>query len=378
MTIQTAYSGQPLPAQAAAEVHRQLQNAQPRLVLFFASAQYDPAGLSREMKTAFPQATVLGCSSAGEIISGRMSNQGLVAMALDAQVIRDARIEVLTNLRQEARGAVERAFASFGKHFHTPMQDLDFSEYIGLVLVDGLSGMEELLMDRIGDLTNVHFVGGSAGDDLAFKTTHVFAEGQAFTDAAVLCILKPGVPFEVLKTQSFTVLDKTLVATKVNPARRQVLEFDHQPAVEAYAKALGTDPARVGEHFMRHPLGLIVEGEPFVRSPQRVEGSSLIFYCNVLENTQLSLLQSGDIVHDTRQALLEKEKSFGPIGGLVNFHCILRTLALRQNGQLQAYANLFRDIPTIGLSTYGEQYLGHINQTSTLLLLGKTEPQRPG
>jgi hypothetical protein len=371
MNIQIANSSHSGPAQAVEEIQRKLQAANPRLVLFFASSTYDPVLLSREMKAAFPHATVFGCTTAGEIISGKMSHQTLVGMALGSDVIEDARIEVLQNIKQDACGAVERAFSNFGAYFKTPMLDLDFKQYIGLVLADGLSGMEERLMDRMGDLTNLQFVGGSAGDDLAFKATYVFAEGQAYTNSAVLCIIKPGVPFDVLKTQSVTVLEKSLLATKVNPASRQVLEFDNLPAVEAYAKAVGAQPEDIGKHFMRHPLGLIADGEPFVRSPQHTEGSSMYFYCNVLEDTTLSLLQSGDIVRDTQQAIATKQAAFGPISAIVNFHCILRTLALQQSGQLDAYANLFLDIPTIGFSTYGEQYLGHVNQTSTMLILGQ-------
>ena len=57
-------------------------------------------------------------------------------------------------------------------------------------------------MDKIGNLTNILFVGGSAGDDLKFEATYVFANGTVYTDAAVLALLKPRVGFEVIKTQS--------------------------------------------------------------------------------------------------------------------------------------------------------------------------------
>jgi len=48
--------------------------------------------------------------------------------------------------------------------------------------------------------------------------------------------------------------------------------------------------------------------------------------------------------------------------------CILRTLELESKGITEAYGKLFTDIPTIGFSTYGEEYIGHINQTSTMLV----------
>ena len=55
--------------------------------------------------------------------------------------------------------------------------------------------------------------------------------------------------------------------------------------------------------------------------------------------------------------------------GILNFNCILRTRELQSTEQSCAYGELFTDVPTVGFSTYGEEYLGHINQTATMLLL---------
>jgi hypothetical protein len=119
---------------------------------------------------------------------------------------------------------------------------------------------------------------------------------------------------------------------------------------------------------MSNPIGLIDEDNLFVRSPQQVDGDSILFYCNILEGMELTLLKSGDIVADTRKAIADKLRAFGPISGLINFHCILRTLELKHQNATGEYGKVFKDIPTIGFSTYGEEFLGHINQTSTMLL----------
>ena len=71
---------------------------------------------------------------------------------------------------------------------------------------------------------------------------------------------------------------------------------------------------------------------------------------------------------DTRAAIRSKQTELGKISGMINFHCILRTLELEEKGLTEAYGQLFADIPTIGFSTYGEQYIGHMNQTSTILV----------
>ena len=75
-----------------------------------------------------------------------------------------------------------------------------------------------------------------------------------------------------------------------------------------------------------------------------------------------------NIIEETANVLQQKVEEFGQISSLVNFNCILRTLDLESSGQSKEYAEVFNDIPTVGFSTYGEQYLGHINQTATLIV----------
>ena len=149
-------------------------------------------------------------------------------------------VEILTDVRRQAAAAVPRAFANFEKHYGTAMLKADPAKYVGIILVDGLSGADETLMERIGDLTNIRFIGASAGDDLKFQRIHVFAHGQAHTNAAVLALVKAAGRFDFIKTQGFRPLHKTLVPTKVNRERREVLEFNHRPAAAAYAEVVGT------------------------------------------------------------------------------------------------------------------------------------------
>ena len=260
------------------------------------------------------------------------------------------------------------AFNAFEQHFNTPMAELDPAKYVGIVLTDGLSGKEEMIIDRIGDLTNVNFVGGSAGDDLKFEATHVYANGKSYTNAAVLVMIEPTNTFTFVKTQSFCPLPQKLVVTKANEATREVLEFNNKPSAVAYAEALGTTVADASSRFMHNPVGLVFEGEPFVRSPQQIKGDSMIFYCSVVEGMELSLLESTDIIADTKKAIEAARQELGGISGIINFNCILRTLELGQKGLSDAYGELFSSDPTIGFSTYGEQFIGHVNQTATMLV----------
>ena len=366
MPVQTAFSTKQLP-EAVVELRQQSKTTKPRVTIYFASTKYDPAMLGKQMKDAFPDSILVGCSTAGEITSGKMLSGSVVAMFLGSEIVEDAAVAVIEDLNSEA--AVKKAFAGFERHFGCPLADMDLHRHVGIILVDGLSGAEERLMEKIGDLTDLLFVGGAAGDDLKFQGTHVFADGKVFSRAAVLLLLKLRKGFEVLKTQSFCSTGKKLVATAVDTASRKVISLNGRPALEAYAEAVGLPPAQAPSVFMKHPLGLIVEGEPFVRSPRAVEGSSILFYCQIREGMELELLDAGDIVNDTRRAVEAKQAELGRLAGVIDFHCILRTLQLRDEKRCDSYGSIFTNIPAVGFSTYGEEYLGHINQTSTMLLL---------
>lgn len=365
MDIKIAYSTKQSVHEAVTDLQEQFGSFAPNMILFFASSTFDPDQLSHHMHRAFSPAVTFGNTTAGEIVSGHMLKNSVVAMAFNSNIMNKFKVEVVKNIQEETN--IPQAFSAFEKYFGVPMAGMNPRQYVGMILVDGMSGAEERLMDRIGDLTNIFFIGGSAGDDLRFEKTYVFANGKAYTNAAVLAVLKPEAEFDFIKTQSFCSLNKPLVATWVNEANREVIEFNDKPASQAYAEALGTSVDGASNYFMKNPVGLLAENEIFVRSPQQIQGDSIIFYCNVIEGMELTLLDSTDIIKDTRQAIEEKKRELGNISGIINFHCILRTLELEQEGLTDAYGQLFSDIPTIGFSTYGEEYLGHINQTSTML-----------
>jgi hypothetical protein len=352
---------------AVAEIKAIIRVTQPKMILYFASSGYEPRELARQMKEAFYPAVVFGCSTAGELANVRMLKNSVVAMALNSNIIEDVKVSTIRDLRDPE--GVNRAFLEFEDHFRSPMRDLDFQKYVGIILFDGLAGAEERTMETIGDLTRVLFIGGSAGDDQKFVATHVSANGDAYSNAAVIALLKPSVKFDFIKTQSFRTLDRHLVPTKIKEETREVCEFDGKPAVEAYAEAVGCPRDEVAQHFMVNPLGLIVgHDDIYVRSPFRAEGNSLYLFCHVKAGMDLALLESTNIIVDTKVALERKKMELGRISAIINFHCILRTLELEQKHQTDEYGRIFTGIPTIGFSTYGEEFIGHINQTSTMLV----------
>ena len=371
--ILIAYSNKKTVSEITGDIKIQLNKLDNHIIIYFASSNIDQYKLAENFYKTFPKAKIFGCSTAGEIISGKMLKNSVVVMAVSKNIITDCSIEVIEDIKDKSRDEIEKkikaSFEKFENHFGLSLKNMDFREYVGLILIDGLSRSEEKIMDIIGDLTNVIFVGASAGDDLKFKETFIYKNGKIYKNGAIVALLKPKADFDIIKTQSFSSTGKKLVATKVDEQSRTVIEFNNKPAALAYSEALGVSIDKAQNYFMTNPVGLMIKEEPYVRSPQQIKDGSMVFYCNVVENMELELLESKDILKDTHQAVFNKVKKRETVSGIINFHCILRTLELEQKNLTEDYGNIFTNIPSIGFSTYGEEYLGHINQTSTMLIL---------
>ena len=354
---------------AVTSIKEQLAGIDARLVLFFASTCHSAEEVSREMAEAFPEARTVGCTTAGEMVSGKMGNNAIVAMAWDRAALITLHVEVLENIKED-EGAVSKAFASFEKSLQEPMKTLDPDRYVGIVLIDGLSNCEEVVNDKIGNLTNVLFVGGSAGDDFTYKGTYLYVDGCAYTNAALLILMKPTYGYAVLKTQSFISANKTLIPTKVDEKRRMVIEFNGKPATEVFAESIGIPEDKLADHFGEYALGLVFDEQNFfIRTPQYVEGKSVIFACSIKKGMKLTIMKSDNIVEDTRKTLAKSKHEVGSVQAIVDFYCSLRNLELKRKNLFEAYSGLNHDVEAIGFATYGESYIGHMNQTSTMLLL---------
>lgn len=348
------------------EIKSKLGTLKPKLIIFFTTSNLNIAELNSRLKNEYFESDIIGCTTAGEIFNGKLLKNSVVLMAFDSTTIDDVKVEIVKDLDKFEN--IKPTFASFENHFNESMRDLDYKKYVGIILIDGLSRAEEKVMDNIGVHTNIIFIGGSAGDDLNFKQTHVYANGEVYSNAAVLALMKPKVGFDIIKTQSFCVTGKKLIATKVDQENREIIEFNNKPAALAYAEAINASVDKANEHFMDRPLGLMAGDEPYVRSPQRVNGDKMDFYCSIPENAELTILKSTDLIKETKDAIDAKVSEIGNISALINFNCILRTLEIEQENLQDMHEEVFKNIPNIGFSTYGEEYIGHINQTATMLI----------
>jgi len=344
-----------------------------KALTFFASSNYNSAELIAAMNEIFPNTQVFGCSTAGEIISGNACNKGgmysnsIVAMAFTDEIVEDIKVEVVDELKNLN---LMPAIKSFEDYYQSPFHKLDDTKYFGLIYMDGLSCKEETILETLGDYTNVVFVGGSAGDDLKFEKTIIYANGKYYDNAAVLVLIKSKVGFSFEKIQSFIPTEHTVTATKVDEDNRIIYELDNKPAAEVYANILNTTVEDAPNHFADACLGLMIDDKPYIRSIQKmIDNKALLMYCNVKNNAELKIVKAGNIIADTKKSIEDFKNKYKSISGMLIFDCILRRIELQNKNLLDDYMTVCSDIPTVGFSTYGEALIGHINQTATFLVL---------
>lgn len=358
-------------AEIISQFDEQLNGAMPTAVFVFLSAAHDGAALMSTLRTRYPDAQVAGCTTAGEFVERDGSVGGVAAMALPASTARAA-YGVVAHFERGVEAGILDAAKRLGRMAGSDLKSLDPKRWVGVLLADGMGMKEEEINDALGVAApQLVFVGGSAGDDLAFKQTHIFHNDVSSTDGVVLVLLDMAVPFTFAKTCSFEPTKHRFTITRADVANRTVYELNGKPATEVYAKACGTSPDKLGsEVFMSHPVGMMLDGDPWIRSPYQVtEDGGLKFFCRITEGSEVHLMDSTDLVGETRQAMARAEEDVGGrAAGALAFNCILRRLELDATKAHDGFLEAFNGIPTLGFHTYGESYLGHVNQTCTALV----------
>ncbi len=368
MKVKIAYSQKNNISDIITDVKEQIGTFNSKLIQFYASSTIDSKKISEEMYKAFNNTPCIGATTAGEIFSGKMLDKSIVVMVLGDQIVQDCKIEVLENINQGTK-VVDDAFESFEQYFGVSASDLDPKKYVGIALVDGLSNQEEKIYERIGDLTNIYLVGGSAGDDLMYEKTYVYANGKSYNNAAVLTIIRCVNEFDVIKTQSFKEIGKKVKITKADEEKRIVYTINNENATDLYTKILGKENEKPEALFPKYAFGLKIEQNNYlVRSAVKTIDKSIMFGCSLKNNMEYEIIESQNVIEKTKKDLDEVLNKINNASAIICFNCVSRKLDLIQKNQLNDYGNIFKDIPTVGFNCYGECYIGHINHSSVMLI----------
>ena len=370
--IKTGHSNATDEAIAVRQLSQQLQQPDLSFAVIFISSLYDLHNLSDCINNLF-SCPVFGCTTSGEItpngylqhsVTGfSVAGAGFIAHPFLFRFLNNAdtnnSAKVMSELKEHLQ-EMRRVRPEWGS--------------FGMLLIDGLSVMEErviaILANAVGAMP---IVGGSAGDDLRFEQTFVFANGSFLSDAALFIVFETVLPFIPIITQHFMPSDDRFVITKTSPEDRIVFEINGRPAAREYARIIGLGSKDIGpEIFSTHPVMLKVGGEYYVCSIQKAnEDASLTFYCAIDEGLVLRIARCGNLVANLRKALEKTRDQIPNIKLTIGFDCILRLLEVNQKQQGTKVNEILKQNRVIGFNTYGEQFNSvHINQTFTGIVLG--------
>ena len=355
--------------------------------VWFSPTRHEAAEIVERLGRLAPTLAFGGCSTSGEITPDGLQEHGIVALLLPREHFRVSlsALEEVQTLGMEAiaRHALEHRVRFLdgptcpSDGTATPLDPAP-EKVFGLCLIDGLVYAEEAVMTALDrGLDGIPMIGGSAGDDLAFRRTEQILPGRVIRRGALLALIECRLPFRLYTDNSFVPTDHRLVVTASDPDRRIVHEFNAEPAADAYARAIGVDTASLDARtFASHVLVVRIGGEHYCRSIQRLGADgSLIFFCAIDDGLVLTVARSEGMVRSSRRAIERIEAEIGPTGTLFGFDCVYRRLDARHRGITERAETLYRDKGFVGFNTYGEQFRSmHINQTFTGVAIGHAPP----
>jgi hypothetical protein len=233
--------------------------AQAQLVLVFgAGNRIGEAQRIAELIDAYPQAHLVGCSTAGEILGTEVSDDSIVATALQFDATTIEIVETPIDGEADSLAAGERLAAAL------PPAGLSHV----LVLSEGLkvngsqlvAGLESKLSPEVA------VTGGLAGDGTRFTNTLVLHEGRVRPHIAVaIGFYGPRIRVGYASLGGWDPFGPERVITR---AEGNVLfELDGKSALTLYKRYLGDHADALPSSGLLFPLSLTQEdGEPIVRT----------------------------------------------------------------------------------------------------------------
>ncbi len=335
-----------------------------------------------ELSHAFPQATIIGASTAGEIMQDELLEDALVVtvMCFENSTIR---------LVSQVVTSAEYSFENGSFIAETLMSD-DLKTIF--VLSDGLNVNGSQLTKGINTVLpgNIVVTGGLAGDGDRFEQTWVIVEGELRPNY----ITAVGFYGEYIHVGygSKGGWDRLGISRKVTRSTNNILyELDGQPALDIYKRYLGEKAEGLPATGLLFPLELQEKGsdeESKVRTILAVneEDHSITFAGDIPEDSYVTLMKANfdrliDGASQAAEMVMLEEHRGEPLLSIA-ISCVGRRLVLKQRTEDELEATL-ESLPSqtqqIGFYSYGEispLATGSCdlhNQTMTLTLLWESD-----
>jgi len=380
------------PLQAAKEAVEQARikiNKNADLAIVFSSIEFAHPTILKTIIRLLGSVNIIGCSSSAIISNQGITKHGLVIMLLG---LPEGIYFNTASVKEINASSIAHAGQDLGERLLYGFKDI--RRDLGMLFCDGLmpegSSLIYGLQGRLGK--SFPLVGASASNISGSHKTYLYINDGVFSDAACGIIWGGKLNFGLGVKHGWKPLGK--VRTVTQSKGNIIYEIDGAPAAKLYEEYLDCDLSKLRKELkyisIFYPIGMYLAGEEeyLLRNIISIaDDGSLCLQGNVPQGSLIRLMigTKESCLAATRQAVDEVKK--GLHGRQYNlifvFDSISRYVLLgrQANQELEIIKeNLGKDVPIVGLYTYGEQaplraidYQGRAyfhNQTITILAMG--------
>ncbi|BDW11520.1 hypothetical protein PSHI8_16030 [Polynucleobacter sp. SHI8] len=323
-----------------------------QLVLVFSDNPYfQEESCFNELREKFPQAQIIGCSSAGSIAGVSISDGDMIATVVQLE---DANIRMVSTDIGPGKNAQE-----VGEQLMSELASPELRHVF--VLSDGLhvNGSDLALgLNQAG----LPVTGGLAGDGTRFGNTLVMANAPAKTDRIVALGFYGDL---TIKSGCFSGCEEFGADRMVTKSIGNIVyEIDNQPALALYKKYLGEQASELPASGLRFPLGIQVNKKEklLIRTLLGVdEGSNSLtfagdvpqgYLCKLMRTNSDLLIENAGMAADATHSQEQYEA-----GLCLVVSCVGRRLVMGQltEEELEEVQEKLGEKTTIaGFYSYGE------------------------
>lgn len=328
----------------------------PDLVVVFGSAE--PAvlrGAAAALRGGFPEAQIVGCTTSGELLGGRILDGSIVAAAIQLSTAHVHAHSAKIGSRRDSYAAGRR----LGEAIVAPaLKGV-------LVLAEGIDcdGSQLLagLCDAVGD--QVPVFGGLAGDGIDFVVTRVAANGP-FESGQAVAVGFYGKGFRIAQGLGVGWQPEQTIGPITNSAGSILYEIDQRPALDVLRRAAGLGRKITHADLLAAPL--------WIADPAW-EASGIIRTIVGIDEDRGSLIMAGDLPRNGACSLMRTSvealassaaeaagKAFEQVPSSSGLAFLVSCVGRRQvlgpaaSAEAQAVSQVLRDMLQVGFYSYGE------------------------
>lgn len=337
-------------------IFNETSNEHQLVLLFGNNANIADSELITKIRSHYPKATILGCSTAGEICKTKVSDESLIATAIDfSQTTIKLAVSTLESASQSYDVATRLA-----KELLAP--DLRHV----LVISDGLNvnGSELVSGFRDGLPSNINVTGGLSGDGEKFEETLVIANDKVSSKlVAALGLYGEGLQVSFGSLGGWDKFGPNRRITK--SVGNELFELDGKSALALYKTYLGEHAAELPASGLLFPLLVKDSGNEsgVVRTILAIDENkgSITFAGNIPQGGTAQLMRANfDRLIDgaigaattTADGLSHARAEFALL-----ISCVGRKMVLKQRieEEVEGVSNVLGEsVPLAGFYSYGE------------------------